>query len=245
MDISINNSQPLGEIFGFPIWNDSPSAMRYREQKLCPFNNKVPNCTKDKANNPLGVCCVHHGGKAIITCPVRFREDWIVVEQAAKFAFPPGTKWTSIGEVKLIDKNGQSAGNLDFVLVAYDDRGRLTDFVSLEIQGVYISGNLRNPFEAYLADPDIHFEWPSGYNNPKPDFLSSSRKRLIPQMLYKGGILKHWGKKQVVSMQKMFFETLPSLPTVSQSQADIAWQLYDLMLDPTQNRYKLTDITHP
>ncbi len=78
---------PLGEVFGFPIINDSAQAKRDRNQKLCPYNNKVPNCTKDKANDPLGVCSILHEGKPVITCPVRFREDWIIVENAAKFAF--------------------------------------------------------------------------------------------------------------------------------------------------------------
>ena len=78
-------NQPLAEVFGFPISNESVNATRYREKKLCPFNNKVPNCTKDKANNPLGVCSVHHNGKAVITCPIRFREDWLIVENATIF----------------------------------------------------------------------------------------------------------------------------------------------------------------
>lgn len=235
-----NTSQPLAEIFGFPIWNESAEAIRYRSQKLCPFNNKVPSCTKDKANNPLGVCSVHHNNHPIVTCPVRFREDWFIIENAAKFAFPEKAKWTSLTEVKLNDRNGQSAGNIDFVLVAYDDKGRLTDFMSLEVQGVYISGNLRNPFDAYLENPSTDFAWSSGYNSPKPDYLSSSRKRLIPQMLYKGGILKSWNKKQAVALQKTFFNTLPVLPTVDKEAADIAWFLYDLIHDDKQNRFRLT-----
>jgi len=235
-----NTPQPLAEVFGFPIWNDSAQAMRYRNQKLCPFNNKVPSCTKDKANNPLGVCSVHHNDNPVIICPVRFREDWLIVEKAAQFAFPANTKWTSLTEVKLNDRNGQSAGNIDFVLVAYDDKGQLTDFMSLEVQGVYISGNLRNPFDAYLENPSAGFTWRSGYNSPKPDYLSSSRKRLIPQMLYKGGILKSWRKKQAVALQKAFFETLPTLPVVEKEVADIAWFLYDLIHDKQQNRFRLT-----
>jgi hypothetical protein len=232
-------NQPLGEVFGFPIWNETAKAERYRSQKLCPHNNKVPNCTKDKANNPLGVCSVHHQGKSIITCPIRFREDWLIVENAAKFAFPKNEKWTSLTEIRLADKNGQSAGNIDYVLVSYDKSGKLLDFMSLEVQGVYISGNLRNPFDAYLESPSVDFEWPSGYNSPRPDFLSSSRKRLVPQMLYKGGIFKSWNKKQAVALQKSFFETLPKLPQVAPEKADIAWFLYDLVQDATENRYKL------
>jgi hypothetical protein len=163
------NKSSLGEIFGFPIENESAKALRYRKQKLCPFNNKAPNCTKDKANNPLGVCSIWHKGISVITCPVRFREDWVIIENAAEFAFGKTATWTSLSEIKLVEKNGVSAGNIDFVLVHYNDKGQVIDFASLEVQGVYISGNLRNPFEEYLKNPAKDFEWPSGYNYPKPD----------------------------------------------------------------------------
>ncbi len=240
------NNSPLGEVFGFPVANDSSKAQRYRKQKLCPFNNKVPNCTKDKANNPLGVCSVLHNGISVITCPTRFREDWIIIENAAEFAFGPNATWTSLSEIKLVDKNGQSTGNIDFVLVQYNEKGQLIDFSSLEVQGVYISGNLRNPFEDYIKKPSKDFEWPTGYNSPKPDYLSSSRKRLIPQMLYKGGIFHSWKKKQTVALQKSFFETLPNLPTTTKSKADIAWFLYDLEFNKElkQNNLVLKNIIY-
>lgn len=235
-----NKQNPLAEIFGFPAENSSVKAERYRAQRLCPFNNKVPNCTKDKANNPLGVCSVYHNGSAVVICPVRFREDWLIAENAAHFFFGEKARWTSLTEIRLADKNGQSAGNVDFVLVAYDQTGRVTDFGSLEVQGVYISGNLRNPFDAYIARPSPAFLWETGYNFPRPDFLSSSRKRLVPQILYKGGIFKNWGKKQAVVLQKTFFETLPALPKVTADQADIAWFLYDLLPDHTTQTFRLT-----
>lgn len=237
--MSTNENNPLAEVFGFPIINQSDKANRYRSKKLCPFNNKVPNCNKDKANDPLGVCSVHHNGNAVITCPTRFREDWIIIENAARFAFKEDVKWTSLSEIKLLDKNGQSAGNIDFVLVAYDNNGQIIDFASLEVQGVYISGNLRNPFNEYMKHPSTTFNWNLKYNSPKPDYLSSSRKRLIPQMLYKGGIFHTWRKKQTVALQRSFFETLPELPTVSKENADIAWFLYDLVLNQVNKTYEL------
>jgi hypothetical protein len=237
---NIKNNNPLAEVFGFPISNESTKAKRYRNRKLCPFNNKVPNCTKDKANDPLGVCSVFHNNSPVIICPTRFREDWLIIENAAKFAFEENVKWTSLSEIKLLDKYNLSAGNIDFILVAYNDKGQLTEFASLEVQGVYISGNLRNPFDSYINNPLRDFSWTNGYNSPKPDYLSSSRKRLIPQMLYKGGIFQTWKKKQTVALQKSFFDTLPNLPTVSRENADIAWFLYDLILDSSTNNYILT-----
>ncbi len=235
------NSNPLSEVFGFPTDNRTPEAERYRKNKLCPFNNKVPSCTKDKANDPLGVCSIFEDGQTIITCPVRFREDWLIAEDAAQFFFKPATSWTSITEVRLNDKDGNTAGNIDLVLVSYDEGGRVIDFGSLEIQAVYISGNVRRPFERYISTRRRanEFTW-SGPNFPKADFLSSSRKRLAPQMLYKGGILKAWNKKQAVALQTSFFETLPKLKETTQSKADIAWLLYDLKLDKKNNRFKLS-----
>ena len=229
----------MAEIFGFPINNDSRRARRFREAKLCPFGNIVPNCTKDKADAPLGVCSIFHNDDKVITCPVRFREDWIIIENAAKFAFPVGSCWTSLSEIKLLDKNGNSAGNVDYVVVRYDPvTHKILDFASVEVQGVYISGNLRNAFEEYTRNPSQDFVW-KGKNLPHPDYLSSSRKRLIPQMLYKGGIFKSWGKKQCVVIQESFYNTLPNLPEVPKEQADIAWFLYDLDLNSEDNVYSL------
>jgi len=163
--------QPLAEVFGFPVDNLSPEAFRYREKRLCPFNNKVPNCTKDKANDPLGVCSVNEGDRVAITCPVRFREDWLIAEDAAAFFFPPGAKWTSLVEVRLKDKHGQSAGNVDVVLVSYDERGKITDFGSCEVQAVYISGNVRAPFEYFMEDQlkRSGMDWTGRPNYPRPD----------------------------------------------------------------------------
>lgn len=238
-------TNPMAEIFGFPPENIDKRASYYRENRLCPFFNRFPNCTKDKADDPLGVCSINHQGSKIITCPSRFREDWMILRNAAAFVWPKGTKWTSLPEIRLSDANGQSAGNIDYVLVSYDTDGKILDFASIEVQGVYISGNLRNSFKEYMTNPSPDFSW-DGKNYPHPDYLSSSRKRLIPQMLYKGGIFKAWGKKQCVVIQKSFFETLPSLPQVSKEQADIAWFLYDLDYSKTdnQNHLVLKDIIY-
>ena len=235
-----NKLQPLVEVFGFPIDNMSDEAIRYRKNKLCPFNNKVPNCTKDKANDPLGVCGVFNGSKTAITCPIRFRQHWIIADDGADFFFPPGTKWTSLTEVTLDDKDGKSAGNIDIVLVAYDDRGMITDFGALEVQGVYISGNVRVPFEYYMENPvkRANMEW-TAKNSPRADYLSSSRKRLAPQLIFKGGILHSWGKKTAVALDQGFFDTLPPLKEVPKDKAEIAWLVYDLELDKKTNRYTL------
>ncbi len=239
-------TQPLAEVFGHLISDQSNKAVRYRSNRLCPFNNKVPNCTKDKAKNPLGVCSVLNDGFPVVTCPIRFREDWFITDDAASFFFNDGVSWSSLTEVRLNDADGKMAGNIDIVLVAYDNNGKLVDFGAIEIQAVYISGNIRDPFEYYMNDPKNRgqMEWSTQPGYPRPDYLSSSRKRLAPQLLFKGGILHSWQKKIAVALNKCFFETLPSLETVDKSRADMVWLIYDLVTinEGGQDRYKLTKI---
>jgi hypothetical protein len=224
--------QPLAEVFGHLATDHTEKADRYRSHRLCPFNNKVPNCTKDKAKDPLGVCSIYHEKHPVITCPIRFREDWIITDDAASFFFREDTAWSSLTEVRLNDSRGKSAGNIDVVLVAYDNKGKIYDFGALEIQAVYISGNVREPFEYYMKDPRgrASMDWSKEPNYPRPDYLSSSRKRLAPQLLFKGGILHGWQKKIAVALNKSFFTTLPRLKKVSKSKADIVWLIYDLEL---------------
>lgn len=223
--------QPLAEVFGFATTDMSPAAERHRTKRLCPFNNKVPNCTKDKAKNPLGVCSVNEGSEIAITCPIRFRQDWIIADDAADFFFPPNTTWTTLAEVKLLDGDGKSAGNIDIVLVAYDEAGKVFDFGALEVQAVYISGNVRNPFEHYMRSPtkNANMDWREEENYPRPDYLSSSRKRLAPQLIFKGGIFHTWKKRTAVALNRGFFETLPKLKEVPKENAEIAWMIYDVV----------------
>lgn len=237
--------QPLAEVFGFPITNMDKEATRHREHRLCPYNNKVPNCTKDKANAPLGVCSIlNDDGEVIITCPVQFREGWIIAEDAASFFFPAGTNWTTLAEVRLKDKFEKSAGNIDVVLVSYNELGKVTDFGALEVQAVYITGNLRNPFEFYMTDPKANqtMNWQGKPNYPHADYLSSSRKRLAPQLIFKGGIFKSWGKKTAVALNSGFFDTLPELEEVAKAEADVAWLVYDLILNQSRTDYTLTKV---
>lgn len=231
MNMDKNNNQPLAEVFGFPIENETDRAKRYRKNKFCPYNNIVSNCTKNSIEFPLGVCSLNHKGKPVVICPIRFREDWTIISDAANFIFEGKDTWTHVGEVRLKDKHGKSAGNIDYVLVSYDDKGRILNFGSLEVQAVYISGNLTGPFTAYLEKPKASFSWTHAFKYPKPDYLSSSRKRLIPQIIAKGSILKQWNKKQAVALQTSFYNTLPSLPECDKLEADFAFFLYDLEPD--------------
>jgi hypothetical protein len=92
-----------------------------------------------------------------------------------------------------------------------------------------------------MENPSINqnMDWAGKPGYPRPDYLSSSRKRLAPQLLFKGGILHSWRKKQAVVIHKEFFGTLPELTPVDPDDAELAWLIYDLAHDATGNLYKL------
>ena len=236
----INPKNPLAEVFGYPINNETPEAKLHRSNKFCPYHNKTPNCTKVSKIDPLGVCTMFAKEKPIITCPVRFRQSWTMIADAAMHFFGEGALYMSLPEVRLQDKRGRKAGNIDYVLVKHDDRGRILDFASLEVQSVYISGTIRGAFKTYMENQSPDFEWVNVANYPHPDYLSSSTKRLVPQMLTKGGIFNQWGKKQAIAVQTAFYDTLPPITEVAKDEADVAWLLYDLVLAADEMNYILT-----
>lgn len=231
---------PLVEVFGYNVTDMSPEAARHRDGRLCPFHNSSGlQCTKNSKTDPLGVCTVSHKGAPAITCPVRFRQDMLIVADAARFFFPPNTRYVALTEVRLNDKNGKSAGNIDMVLVALDNKDRIVDFGALEVQAVYVSGNVKQPFEQYMSDPIAHanMEWPS-LDYPQSDYVSS-RKSLARQLIGKCGILSGWGKKVAIVVDRPFFEQMPSLPEAELSKADTAWMVYDLECNAARNRHSL------
>jgi hypothetical protein len=232
----------LAEVFGYPAEDNAPEAVNGRKDHLCPFDNHGnPKCTKVSVSDPLGVCSLFDtDGEPVVICPIRLQQDWMIARDAAAFFFPPDTRWERFREVTLKDGTGQPAGDVDHVLVSYDERGAILDFGSVEVQAVYISGNIRNPFRAYMNRPRGSGppDW-NGPEYPRPDYLSSSRKRLVPQLLFKGSIFKAWGKKQAVILNRGFFGTLPDLPKVSPGKADMIWLIYDLVRNPKARRFEL------
>lgn len=232
---------PLAEVFGFPVDNMSAIAINYRKNRLCPFHNSSgPNCTKFSVQNPLGVCSIFQGNNLVITCPIRFRQNYSILSDAGRFFFGD-QKFVALTEVRLSDRTGKSAGNIDIILAVLDENKNVTDFGAIEVQAVYITGNISNGFHNYLDKPEQRYssDWPTK-NYPKPDYLSSSRKRLAPQLIFKGGILHQWEKKTAVVVHRGFFEQLPTLETSREQESEIAWMIYDLKRDKTTNTFQLS-----
>lgn len=249
-----NGRFPLNEVFGFPTDNHSDEAIRHRKEKLCPFSDYLVECNKTNAGQVIGTCSNQHKGTKYIVCPHRMEEDNLLFEDAAREALGENAEYEVLKEVRLQYEDGSSVGNIDFVVVDAS-QGEVRDFASLEVQTVYTSGNSSRPVNHFMENPKEreYFDWRAKVEEINsdesqgntsyvtPDWKSSHRKRLVPQVLQKGRILSDWGVTQVIATQGALFNDLgKEFQEVAPDQSDFIWLLYDVELDERQNVYRLS-----
>ena len=123
------------------------------------------------------------------------------------------------------------AGKIDLV-VARDLNGELT-WYGLEIQAVYFSGQgMQSEFEALLGGGREQPPFPNAVR--RPDWRSSSAKRLMPQLQIKVPTLRRWGSKIAVAVDRPFFDAIGGPSSVSSHEltdGDIIWLVPEISLD--------------
>lgn len=95
----------------------------------------------------------------------------------------------------------------------------------LEIQAVYFSGQgMTSEFEALRNDTVDPPPFPSAVR--RPDWRSSSAKRLMPQLEIKAPTLRRWGAKLAVAVDRPFFNAVggsSNRPSHDLNKGDIIW----------------------
>ncbi len=117
---------------------------------------------------------------------------------------------------------GRPAGRIDLV-VAQDCEA--SAWFGLEIQAVYFSGRgMLSDFEMLLTDESDQPPAPTEFR--RPDWRSSSAKRLMPQLQIKAPTLRRWGTKLAVAVDLPFFEAIGGAtdnPSQDLNDGDIVW----------------------
>lgn len=194
------------------------AALGREEPPPCPFQGGRPRCGKRG-----GVCSIRAGkARPVITCPHRFEEndliprwlgeivgfDDVFVAREVPFMRSPAT--------------GRAAGRIDLV-VAGD--AAAAAWFGLEIQAVYFSGHgMQADFEMLLDHAGASPPPPTAIR--RPDWRSSSAKRLMPQLQVKAPTLRRWGTKLAVAVDMPFFEAIggPNDPPIRDlDEGDIIW----------------------
>ena len=128
------------------------------------------------------------------------------------------------------------AGKIDLVVAKTSNGGVL--WHGLEIQAVYFSGKgMQSEFNSILDDTHDTPPFPTAIR--RPDWRSSSAKRLMPQLQIKAPTLRRWGSKVAVAVDRPFFEAVggpgPN-PSHDLNDRDIIWLVPELVNDGGQHR---------
>ncbi len=239
----------IAEWYGVPFLSLHPNerarfahhALRRvgKSTPVCPFQENTPRCSKKG-----GVCSIQRYtsddrdhvdtpvGEPVITCPHRFEESALVVRWLAQIAeFPEGKVLVAREVPFMVRDDGRNAGKIDLV-VGYDAESGIR-WHGLEIQAVYFSGRgMAVEFTALLDDEGDNPPFPIEVR--RPDWRSSSAKRLLPQLTIKVPTLRRWGAKLAVAVDKPFFSAIggPSdNPREDLNEGDIIWLVTRLVPD--------------
>ena len=150
------------------------------------------------------------------------------------------------------EEEGKKAGRIDWILVnpATMNAGEL-DWCAVETQALYFSGDKMRPeFDAYAASPTPVL-FPVGRR--RPDYRSSGPKRLSPQLDVKVPVLRNWGKKVVVVIDRFFYDNMNTLSDAyprarndeeRRDNADVVWFVvdYDAQLRMTASTVVFTTL---
>ena len=202
------------------------------EAPACPFQRNNTQCSKKG-----GVCSFQRydegsrgrvgqaRGRPVVICPNRFKEGDLVTRWLAEIVGLNVETARIAYEVPFMRSTttNKAAGRIDLVL-ANDDDGRLI-WYGLEVQAVYFSGKgMTSEFERLLAESSALPPFPNAIR--RPDWRSSSAKRLMPQLQVKVPTLRRWGTKLAVSVDRQFFEEIGGAstnPVRDLDEGEIIW----------------------
>lgn len=204
----------ITELFGYGPNDQSPAAKQARKTLECPFLQQT--CTKTLSDKTIsGMCTLKPMTSGpVICCPIRlYANDYEVLKDVAAQAFGAGLglvaasgvagyraknpgkaavavfgkRWGK--ELRLPSRSKKKGGKVgayfvDWILAHVDAAGKLLGFVAVEVQSIDTTGNYRAEREAYLNGRPF-----AGNSTAGPNW-ENVNKRILPQIIYKGHVLR-------------------------------------------------------
>ena len=198
----------------------------------CPFQEGGASCHKQG-----GVCSFQRYesgddgrvgtpvGSPVILCPSRFDQANLLLYWLAEIVGFDVAQVQIAREVPFMRSvsTDKAAGRIDVVLAT--DAGDHLDWFGLEIQAVYFSGRrMQSEFERLRHDTAALPPFPDALR--RPDWRSSSAKRLMPQLQIKVPTLRMWGRKLAVAVDGPFFEAIGGAsaePIRDLNEGEVIW----------------------
>lgn len=217
----------IAEWYGEPFSDMAPSRRQAlarialgKEERLpaCPFQRGNVNCSKKG-----GVCSIQcygivsennrtnrigtREGLPVITCPRRVEQNNLIPKWLAEIVNFPNAFMAREVPFMRSTSTEKSAGRIDLVVANSKRIDRRSQWFGLEIQAVYFSGKSMSADFSLLQADNEHLP-PAPTAARRPDWRSSSAKRLMPQLQVKAPTLRRWFTKLAVAVDLPFFEAV-------------------------------------
>lgn len=235
----------IAEWYGEPFTDMAPSRRQElagialgEDERLpvCPFQRGNVACSKKG-----GVCSIQRYGLVsenhltdrigtreglpVITCPRRFEQNDLIPKWLAEIVdFSDAFLAREVPFMRSTSTE-KSAGRIDLVVANSTKIDRSSQWFGLEIQAVYFSGKSMNADFSLLQMDNGHLP-PAPTVVRRPDWRSSSAKRLMPQLQVKAPTLRRWFTKLAVAVDLPFFEAIGGESAKSSqdiNDGDIMW----------------------
>lgn len=246
----------IAEWYGEPFANMLPERRREFAAVALSLDEVIPKCPFQQGNVKCskkgGVCSIQtyrpglagqredrigeQSGTPVITCPKRFEQNDIVPRWLGEIVGFQQIFMAQEVPFMRSPSTGRPAGRIDLVL---SGNSAASKWFGLEIQAVYFSGEgMRDDFRLLLHDREELPPMPTSVR--RPDWRSSSAKRLMPQLEVKAPTLRRWGTKLAVAVDVPFFDAIggPSgKASHDTNEGDIIWLVLQV-----SDEYKLESI---
>lgn len=239
----------IAEWYGRPFSKLPPKERRHLATVALGDDPEVPNCpfqpNATPCRKPGGVCSLiryapsktgriaRPKGDPAIVCPARFQQRSMLMRWFADIVGFAREDAMLAREVPFMHgtATGKPAGKIDIVL-ARESNDELR-WYGLEIQAVYFSGKgMASEFLAMKTDRRSKPPFPNAVR--RPDWRSSSAKRLMPQLQVKVPTVRRWGSKLAVAVDRPFFDSIGgpgANPSHDLDDGDVIWLIPKLVSD--------------
>lgn len=226
----------IGEVLGQKATKGvNPSDANF----TCPYiRTRCPKRSTQLRTEPYPVCSLWRAKDRqtdptkdlIFVCPKRFYAVDFLTEVIQHCW--PGEKPRNpmvAPEVKM-----EGFGNVDFVIADVGDDGEVSQFLSVELQAIDITGSAFDAYQALRAGNDLEKRPTYGFN------WDNVYKRYITQLIRKGYFHHHWKSKIVAVIPEQVYQYIKGRADfmcssdVKSQQVNIIFMTYCLETDPTR-----------
>lgn len=183
------------ELYGHSTRDSGSDWTQIAADQHCPFLER--KCIKIRKSDPdqtIGTCSVRTTSANVMICPFRMIERRQIFEDCKHLALQheAGNEWHVVSEISI------PGGSVDYCLASVR-RGRVQDFVGIEVQTMDTTGSVWPARQKFLRAQGVQVE--PGKNQTFGMNWKMTAKTTLVQLHHKVETFEHLSKKLVLACQ--------------------------------------------